>query len=49
VTPQPVGPVVQSFFVDGLSTMRGLRPSSVRSYRVIARADPSSSGLKATS
>jgi integrase/recombinase XerD len=33
VTPQPIGPVVQSFFVDGLVTMKGLRPSSVRSYR----------------
>jgi site-specific recombinase XerD len=30
---QPLGPVVQSFFVDGLLTMRGLRPSSVKSYR----------------
>jgi site-specific recombinase XerD len=33
VTPQPLGPVVQSFFLDGLVTMKGLRPSSVRSYR----------------
>lgn len=33
MTPQPIGPVVQSFFVDGLVTMKGLRPSSVRSYR----------------
>jgi len=33
VTSQPLGPVVQSFFIDGLTTMRGLRPSSVRSYR----------------
>jgi len=31
--PQPVGPIVQSFFVDHLITVRGLRPSSVRSYR----------------
>jgi integrase/recombinase XerD len=31
--PQPLGPVVHSFFLDGLVTMRGLRPSSVRSYR----------------
>jgi len=30
---QLLGPVVQSFFVDGLVTMKGLRPSSVRSYR----------------
>jgi site-specific recombinase XerD len=28
-----LGPVVQSFFLDGLITMRGLRPSSVHSYR----------------
>jgi integrase/recombinase XerD len=33
MTPQPLGPVVQSFFLDGLITMKGLRPSSVRSYR----------------
>ena len=33
MTPQPLGPVVQSFFLDGLVTMKGLRPSSVRSYR----------------
>ena len=33
MTPQPIGPVVQSFFLDGLVTMKGLRPSSVRSYR----------------
>jgi integrase/recombinase XerD len=33
VTSQPLGPVVQSFFVDGLLTMKGLRPSSVKSYR----------------
>lgn len=30
---QPLGPAVQSFFLDGLVTMKGLRPSSVRSYR----------------
>lgn len=30
---QPLGPVVQSFFIDGLVTMKGLRPSSIRSYR----------------
>jgi site-specific recombinase XerD len=28
-----VGPLVQSFFIDGLVTMKGLRPASVRSYR----------------
>lgn len=33
MTPAPLGPLVQSFFVDGLQTMKGLRPSSVRSYR----------------
>ena len=33
MTPQPLGPIVQSFFLDGLITMKGLRPSSVRSYR----------------
>jgi integrase/recombinase XerD len=33
MTAQRLGPVVQSFFVDGLVTMKGLRPSSVRSYR----------------
>jgi integrase/recombinase XerD len=33
VTSQPLGPVVQSFFLDGLLTMKGLRPSSVKSYR----------------
>lgn len=33
MTPQSLGPVIQSFFLDGLVTMKGLRPSSVRSYR----------------
>lgn len=33
MTSQPLGPIVQSFFLDGLVTMKGLRPSSVRSYR----------------
>jgi len=33
VKPQPLGPIVQSYFLDGLITMKGLRPSSVRSYR----------------
>lgn len=31
--PQALGPLVQSFFLDGLIAMKGLRPSSVRSYR----------------
>jgi site-specific recombinase XerD len=31
--PQPLGPVVHSFFVDHLVTVKGLRPASVRSYR----------------
>ena len=30
---QPLGPVLRSFFADHLITIRGLRPSSVRSYR----------------
>lgn len=29
----PVGPHLQAFFLDGLMTMKGLRPASVRSYR----------------
>jgi integrase/recombinase XerD len=33
MTPPSIGPVVQSFFLDGLVTMKGLRPSSIRSYR----------------
>jgi site-specific recombinase XerD len=33
VKSQPLGPLVQSFFLDGLVAMKGLRPSSVRSYR----------------
>lgn len=33
MTSQPLGPIVQSFFLDGLITMKGLRPSSIRSYR----------------
>jgi len=28
-----IGPVLQSFFVDHLRTLKGLRPSTVRSYR----------------
>jgi integrase/recombinase XerD len=31
--PQPLGPIVKSFFEDHLITIRGLRPASVRSYR----------------
>jgi hypothetical protein len=30
---QPLGPLIQSFFVDHLVTVKGLRPTSVRSYR----------------
>jgi site-specific recombinase XerD len=30
---QPLGPLIQSFFVDHLVTVKGLRPASVRSYR----------------
>ena len=33
MTSQPIGPVLQSFFLDALITMKGLRPSSVCSYR----------------
>jgi integrase/recombinase XerD len=29
----PLGPLIQSFFLDHLITVKGLRPSSVRSYR----------------
>ena len=29
----PLGPVLHSFFLDHLITVKGLRPSSVRSYR----------------
>lgn len=31
--PQPLGPLIQSFFLDHLVTVKGLRPASVRSYR----------------
>lgn len=31
--PQPLGPVLHSFFVDHLIIVKGLRPASVRSYR----------------
>jgi integrase/recombinase XerD len=30
---QPLGPLMHSFFVDHLITVKGLRPASVRSYR----------------
>jgi integrase/recombinase XerD len=30
---EPLGPLLHSFFVDHLITVKGLRPSSVRSYR----------------
>ena len=30
---EPVGPIVHSFFLDHLVTVKGLRPASVRSYR----------------
>jgi len=30
---QPIGPLLHSFFVDHLITVKGLRPASVRSYR----------------
>ena len=29
----PIGPILQSFFVDHLQALKGLRPLSVRSYR----------------
>ena len=32
-TSQPLGPLMHSFFADHLITVKGLRPSSVRSYR----------------
>ena len=30
---RPLGPLVHSFFLDHLVTVKGLRPASVRSYR----------------
>ena len=30
---RPLGPIIQSFFLDHLITVKGLRPESVRSYR----------------
>ncbi len=37
MTPPALGPLVHSFFADGLLTMKGLRPASVRSYRDVLR------------
>jgi integrase/recombinase XerD len=31
--PRPLGPLIHSFFLDHLITVKGLRPASVRSYR----------------
>jgi integrase/recombinase XerD len=33
MTSQPIGPLVQSFVLEGLISTKGLRPTSVRSYR----------------
>lgn len=33
MTDQPIGPLIHSFFVDHLVTVKGLRSASVRSYR----------------
>ncbi len=33
MTGQPIGPLIQSFFIDHLVTVKGLRPASIRSYR----------------
>ena len=33
ISRRPLGPLVHSFFVDHLITVKGLRPASVRSYR----------------
>lgn len=37
MTPPALGPLVHAFFADGLLTMKGLRPASVRSYRDVLR------------
>ena len=34
---RPLGPIIQSFFLDHLVTVKGLRPQSVRSYRDTVR------------
>jgi len=31
--PRPLGPLIHSFFLDHLVTVKGLRPASLRSYR----------------
>lgn len=31
--PRPLGPLIHSFFLDHLATVKGLRPASMRSYR----------------
>jgi integrase/recombinase XerD len=36
-TPEPLGPVLHSFFMSHLITVKGLRPASVRSYRDTVR------------
>lgn len=33
MTGQPIGPLIHSFFVDHLVTVKGLRPASIHSYR----------------
>jgi integrase/recombinase XerD len=33
MTSPPIGPLIQAFVVDGLQTLKGLRPGSVHSYR----------------
>jgi integrase/recombinase XerD len=33
MTPQPLGPILHSYFLDHLIAVKGLRPGSVRSYR----------------
>lgn len=33
MTTDPLGPLVYSFFIDHLTVVKGLRPSSIRSYR----------------
>ena len=35
--PEPLGPMLHSFFADHLITVKGLRPASVRSYRDTVR------------
>jgi len=35
--PRALGPAVQSFFLDCLQTMKGLRPASIRSYRDVLK------------